>query len=50
LKAAYSGTVFWHQMTTGIPPMWVWFAWFDLVFLVLFVMARRSLQTRHPIG
>lgn len=46
LKAAYSGTVFWHELTTGIPPMWVWFAWSDLAFLVLFVMASRSLGTR----
>lgn len=50
LKAAYSGTVFWHELTTGIPPMWVWFAWSDLAFLVLFVIARQSLRTRLPIA
>lgn len=39
LKAAYSGSVFWHQLTSGIPAMWVGWAWVDLVFLVLFVAA-----------
>ncbi len=45
LKIAYSGTVFWYQLTTGIPSMWTWFAWADLAFLVLFVVARQSLRS-----
>ncbi len=39
LKVAYSGTAFWYQMTQGIPFMWVPWAWADLVFLVLFLVA-----------
>ena len=41
LKIAYTGTVFWYEFTQGVPPMWTWFAWADLVFLILFVIARR---------
>jgi hypothetical protein len=46
LKIAYSGTVFWYQATTGVPSMWIWFAWLDLAFLVLFVVAHRSLRSQ----
>ncbi len=42
LKVAYSGIVFFYQLSTGVPAMWVWFAWFDVIFLILFVLARRS--------
>jgi len=43
LKLAYSGTVlgFWFQ--NAIPFMWVPFAWCDLAFLVVFVVALRAL-------
>jgi len=41
LKAAYSGIVFYYMAATGIPPMWVPWAWVDLVFLVLFYMSWR---------
>jgi len=39
LKIAYSGVVFWHQFTEGVPSMWLPWAWADLVFLALFVWA-----------
>jgi len=39
LKVAYSGTAFWYQITKGIPFMWIPWAWADLVFLVLFLVA-----------
>ena len=40
LKVAYAGLVFWYQLTTsGIPSMWIPWAWIDLAFLVLFVLA-----------
>ena len=39
LKIAYSGLVFWYALTTGVPPMWVWCAWADVAFLVLFIAA-----------
>jgi hypothetical protein len=48
LKAAYCGLVFWYQLTQGVPAMWVPWAWFDLVFLVLFVLARRQPSRRLP--
>ena len=41
LKIAYCATVIWDQNSTGVPSMWVPWAWADLVFLVLFVMAWR---------
>ena len=44
LKLAYSGVVFWHELTSGIPNMWVWFAWIDLWFLALYVIALRALS------
>ena len=39
LKAAYSGIVFYYMVATGIPTMWVPWAWVDLAFLVLFYMS-----------
>jgi len=45
LKVAYIGTVFWYELTQGIPAMWLPWAWADLVFLVLFVIAWRSTGT-----
>jgi hypothetical protein len=42
LKAAYCGVVFWYRITGGIPTMWLPWAWIDLAFLILFVMARRA--------
>jgi hypothetical protein len=42
LKAAYCGLVFWYQFTAGVPAMWIPFAWLDLLFLGLFVIARQS--------
>lgn len=44
LKVAYCGTVFWHQLTHGIPRMWLPWAWADLVFLVLFAVAWTSVR------
>jgi hypothetical protein len=44
LKAAYSGTAFWYQLSGGIPFMWIPWAWADLAFLVLFLVAWRSLR------
>lgn len=41
LKAGYSGLVFYYMATTGVPAMWVPWAWADLVFGVLFLWAWR---------
>ena len=48
LKSAYSGVVFFHLLTGGIPAIWVPFAWADLVFLILFVLAWRMTAERRP--
>ena len=39
LKAAYSGTVLFYHQASGVPGMWLPFAYADLVFLVLFLVA-----------
>ena len=39
LKISYVATAFWYQITTGIPFMWVPWAWIDLVMLFIFIMA-----------
>lgn len=39
LKTGYSGLIFYYALTTGIPGMWIPWAWADLVFLVLFIMS-----------
>jgi len=49
LKIAYSGLVFYYQITQGVPAMWIPWAWIDLGFLVLFVVAmRRRALTSSP--
>jgi hypothetical protein len=42
LKMAYCGTVFWYLLTEGVTSMWIPWAWADLVFLVLFLIACKS--------
>ncbi len=39
LKAAYAGTVLFYHQASGVPGMWLPFAYADLVFLVLFLIA-----------
>lgn len=48
LKLAYSGTVFWYELTEGIPRMWIPWAWADLGFLVLFLIAWLRLSAMRP--
>ena len=40
-KATYSGLAFYHYYLTSLPVIFVVFAWFDLAFLILFVMFLR---------
>jgi hypothetical protein len=47
LKAAYSGVAFWYEVNGGIPPLWLPWAWTDLVFLILFLVARTRIPTCH---
>jgi hypothetical protein len=42
LKFAYVCLAFYYQLTQGIPTMWIPWAWFDLIFLVLFFLAWRT--------
>lgn len=39
LKASYSGLAFWYAVTWGIPSMWLPWAWADLAFMIVFVLA-----------
>ena len=48
LKIAYCGTAFWYQLAGGIPFMWIPWAWADLIFLALFLVAWNKLGTREP--
>ncbi|NIP15790.1 MAG: hypothetical protein GWM88_14130 [Pseudomonadales bacterium] len=38
LKTAYCGLVFYYMLTSGVPDMWVPWAWADAVFIVAFLM------------
>lgn len=43
LKISYCVMAFWYEATTGIPFMWIPWAWADLVFLLFFVFCWISL-------
>lgn len=43
LKISYSGVVLFHWMSVNIPTIWVVFAFLDLIFLVLFFVARKAI-------
>ena len=43
LKVSYCGVVGYHWLATGIPILWKPFVVIDLVFLVVFLLAYRSL-------
>ena len=45
LKVSYCGVAFYHWMTSTIPSMWKPFAIYDLIFLILFFWAYRSLRS-----
>ena len=46
LKVSYCSMVFYYMATTGVPEMWVPWAYADLVFLVLFLITWRDLRQR----
>lgn len=46
LKFSYFGVVFWHEIHTGIPMLWIPFAWIDLCFFALFFVVWRQLCRR----
>lgn len=43
LKVAYCSMAFGYELTSGVPAMWIPWAWADLVFLVLFILSWISL-------
>lgn len=43
LKISYCMVAFLYELTTGIPSMWMPWAWADLVFLALFLVAWQKL-------
>ncbi len=50
LKISYAGVVLGHWFRGSIPPVWTYFAWADLIFLVIFAAAWYSLsppRARH---
>jgi hypothetical protein len=47
LKASYSGLVFWYELHGGVPMLWIPWAWTDLGFLALFLLALRAVR-RSP--
>jgi hypothetical protein len=49
LKAAYCGTVLWYQLTGVMPFMWKPFAWADLGFLAVFLVAWNKLGSRATV-
>ena len=44
LKLSYSGVAVYHAALGNLPGIWLPFAWFDLIFLVLFVRALKTLK------
>lgn len=48
LKVSYCSMVFGYMATTGVPAMYVPFAYADLVFLALFIVTYRSLGEPAP--
>ena len=50
LKVSYCSMVFGYMATSGVPAMYVPFAYADLVFLALFVVTYRSLGEPAPAG
>lgn len=43
-KLAYSGVMLGHFFFGSIPVVWTWFAWTDLLFAILFIVARLALK------
>jgi hypothetical protein len=46
LKAAYSSVAFWYEVNGGIPSLWLPWAWIDLIFFFLFLVAWTRIPTR----
>ena len=44
LKLSYSGVAFYHAALGNLPGIWLPFAWFDVIFLILFIFALKALK------
>jgi hypothetical protein len=44
LKLSYSGVAFYHAALGNLPGIWLPFAWFDAIFLILFILALKALK------
>jgi len=44
LKLSYSGVAFYHAALGNLPGIWLPFAWFDVIFLILFILALKALK------
>jgi hypothetical protein len=50
LKASYFCVVFWYQLHSGIPALWIPFAWADVVFFLLFFASwKTTAQRKMPV-
>ena len=47
LKLSYSGIAFYHAALGNLPGIWLPFAWFDAIFLVLFIYALKVIKTMN---
>ena len=48
LKVAYIGVVAYHSLTQPVPAIWVWFAGFDVLWLLLFIVIRARMGKSQP--
>ncbi|RPJ70733.1 MAG: hypothetical protein EHM20_15215 [Alphaproteobacteria bacterium] len=44
LKISYCSVIFFHSLTNNVPSIWVIFGYFDLAFLITFLMAAKAMK------
>ncbi len=49
LKVSYCGVIFYHWLGEGLPTIWKPFAIMDLIFIVLFIWAYRTLSSAKQV-
>lgn len=50
LKISYCAVVFWYQFRHAMPSIWIPFAWLDMAFLILFLVAWRATARSAPLA
>lgn len=48
LKASYAGVVFWYQTHGGVPRLFLPWAWLDIAFLIVFLLAWKRTAGLKP--